>query len=112
VDCRGPGSRRHFRGVAVWKWKPEKEPQVMRFEYNLPEGQQFEDLAGRALAISPDGQQIVYAAHEGLYLRSINDFKARLIAGTQFAVEPFFSPDGKWVGYWSIADNQLKKDRR
>jgi serine/threonine-protein kinase len=35
---------------------------------------------------------------------------ARLIAGTEGATQqPFFSPDGKWIGYFSFGDRQLKK---
>ena len=45
-------------GVAVWKFKPSEPRQVMRFEYDLPEGQQFSDLGPEVLAVSPDGKQI------------------------------------------------------
>ncbi len=34
----------------------------------------------------------------------------RLIAGTdKDSLQPFFSPDGKWIGYWSQSDMKLKK---
>jgi serine/threonine-protein kinase len=37
--------------------------------------------------------------------------EARLIAGTsnENPIFPFFSPDGKWIGYGSLADGRLKK---
>jgi Tol biopolymer transport system component len=82
----------------------------MRFDYELPTDRQFSALQYPALAISPDGKQFVYSTAEGLFLRSVDEFTAKLIAGTQGSTsQPFFSPDGKWVGYLSVADFTLKK---
>ena len=54
-------------------------------------------------AWSPDGTRLVYAATlagtQQLYLRTLDDLEARPIAGTENAYEPFFSPDGEWVGF-------------
>jgi eukaryotic-like serine/threonine-protein kinase len=98
-------------GVAVWKLKPAStsEPrQVMRFYYDLPESPQFNDLANAALAVSPDGKEFVYSTSKGLYLRSAVELTAKQIAGTEGSTQnPFFSPDGKWIGYFS--DGKLKK---
>jgi Tol biopolymer transport system component len=64
----------------------------------------------KALAVSPDGRKIVYATTEGLFLRSMSEMDARLIEGSDKAsFSPFFSPDGKWIAYFSDADNKLKK---
>ena len=52
------------------------------------------------VAISPDGRHFVYQTTEGLYLRSMGDLEARLIPGSGgYLMNPFFSPDGEWVGY-------------
>jgi serine/threonine protein kinase/Tol biopolymer transport system component len=97
-------------GVAVWKAKSPEPRQVGRFSYELPVDQQFGDLFDRALAVSPDGRQFVYTTSRGLYLRSMDKLDAKLIAGTEGnSLYPFFSPDGKWVGYLSIPENKLKK---
>jgi serine/threonine protein kinase/Tol biopolymer transport system component len=97
-------------GVAVWKLKPTETLQVMRFEYELPEGQEFSALGMPALAVSPDGKQFVYSTTNGLYIRSVDELTAKLIAGTAGRTQqPFFSPDGKSIGYFSVADRQLKK---
>jgi Tol biopolymer transport system component len=46
----------------------------------------------------------------GLYLRSIDEFEAKLIAGTdKDSKHPFFSPDGQSIGYFSQSDQKLKK---
>jgi eukaryotic-like serine/threonine-protein kinase len=83
---------------------------VMRFYYELPEGQQFSGLIVSAIAVSPDGKQFVYSTPQGLYLHSVDELSAKLIAGTEgYTEQPFFSPDGKWIGYFSIIDQKLKK---
>lgn len=82
----------------------------MRFEYELPEGQQFSDLDYPALAVSPDGRKLVYGTTNGLYLRSVGESTAKLVAGSEgITQQPFFSPDGQWIGYWSPAKNELRK---
>ncbi len=92
-------------GVVVWKFKPAEPRQVMRTEYDPPKDQQL-----GTLAVSPDGKQFVYSTPKGLYMHSLGEFDSKLIVGTETnPFGPFFSPDGKWVGYWSRADRKLKK---
>jgi len=57
-----------------------------------------------SLAISPDGSCFVYVGQgdngiRQLYLRSLNDREIKPIPGTEGARNPFFSPNGKWVGF-------------
>lgn len=95
-------------GVAIWKFKPAEPQQTMRFYHDLPEGQVLGDST--TLAVSPDGKQIVYSTLKGLYIRSVNELAAKLIAGTEGSTRhPFFSPDGKWIGYFAVTDGKLKK---
>jgi serine/threonine protein kinase len=97
-------------GMAVWKLKPSKPRPVSRFYHELSEGQQFSDTLERAFAVSPDGTQFAYATKEGIFLRSMAELNARLISGTKESPrKPFFSPDGKWIGYVSGVDGKLKK---
>jgi serine/threonine-protein kinase len=66
---------------------------------------------GPALALSPDGTLLAYAARQGgtqqLYLRAMNSLEAKPIQGTEGAINPFFSPDGQWLGFFAGA--KLKK---
>jgi Tol biopolymer transport system component len=97
-------------GLIVWNLKSPEPLQIVHFSYDLPEGRQFGDIIRPLLAVSPDGDQLIYSATDGLYLRSIDEINDRLIPGTGGDSEcPFFSPDGQWVGYWSAVDKQLKK---
>jgi serine/threonine protein kinase len=97
-------------GFGIWNLRTPEPPQVTRFEYDLPEGQQFVSLTDYILAVSPDGKQFVYCTPKGLFLRSVNELTAKFISGTESSgLNPFFSPDGQWIGYYSQADRKLKK---
>jgi eukaryotic-like serine/threonine-protein kinase len=98
-------------GVAVWNLRKPESHQLIRLDYDLPENQQFNTSSGRdCLAISPDGRQIAYSTRDGIFLRAMDELTARIIPGTETNPHsPFFSPDGKWLGYLSLDDNKLKK---
>jgi serine/threonine protein kinase/Tol biopolymer transport system component len=86
-------------------------PEPMRFEVLPPEGAVFGGVpsggTGLAtqLAVSPDGRRIAFvartAAQYQLWLRTIDSVDARVVAGTEGAAFPFWSPDGGSVGFFS-----------
>ncbi len=106
---------RHFRpalGPAVGRFTIKIEPSH-RLE---GEAVDMERPSRTAMAISGDGKLIVYSAIEEnpgpqakpqLYLRRRDQSAAKPIAGTEGGLNPFLSPDGRWVGFW--ADSKLKK---
>jgi serine/threonine-protein kinase len=59
------------------------------------------------LAISPDGQRIAYASGFSgsggpLVIRDIGELTPRRVEGAgQLSRDPFFSPDGQWIGYYN-----------
>ena len=64
---------------------------------------------GVPVAVSPDGGTVVFVGGENgrrqLYRRRLDDLSATPIVGTEGATNPFFSPDGEWVGFtrnWGI----------
>ena len=77
----------------------------------LPDGHELGTVHLRPFAISADGTNLVYVGlHEGtnqLYLRSLSEPSPRVLEGTVGGASPFFSPDGKWIGFF--ADRKLKK---
>jgi serine/threonine-protein kinase len=83
---------------------------VARFAVALVPGTRL-DARARALAISPDSSRAVWSACDDagcrLYLRELNRLDAVAIAGTDGAAAPFFSPDGRSVGFF--ASGRLKK---
>jgi len=97
-------------GFAAWNLKKVEPRRVIRYDYELPEDQQFPMTPAPLLGVSPDGNQIVYGTGNGLYLRSIDELTAKLIPGSDgLAENPFFSPDGKSIAYFSVNDSKLKK---
>ena len=85
-------------------------PAEIRFNLLFPRGVPA-DFA--QLAISPDGQQIVVAPSFGvqqptpLWLRPLASTSGRLLTGTEGASFPFWSPDGRSIGFF--ADQKLKR---
>ena len=96
--------------LAIWLLKPPEPKPVTRFVMSLPPGQQLA-MARTAIAISPDGTRLAYAAGQGaasqLYVRAMDGLEARAIPGTEGARYPFFSPDGQWLGF--SAGGKLKR---
>jgi serine/threonine-protein kinase len=99
--------------LAVWApWRstvPVDRP-LMRFSVDLgPEAV----VAGNIAAIvSPDATRLAYPARSPdgkqlLATRPLNQAKATFLAGTDNAIDPFFSPDGQWIGFF--ADNKMQK---
>ena len=97
-------------GLAVWSLTRPSPQAVSRFEIPLRAQESFTGLGRHAVAVSPDGRQIVYATDEGLALRSLDQVTPALVAGTDGgAREPFFSPDGQSIGFFTFDSDQLQK---
>ncbi len=96
-------------GVAVWSLTRPAPPRVARFPIPLTAGQAFGNPNRIAVAISPDGSQIVYRTANGsLWLRPVDQLEAIQVPGTEEgAVGPFFSADGQSIGFFVAG--QLKK---
>ena len=89
---------------------PDSGP-VARFGLAVDAGQLLALDVQRAVAMSPDGSRLAYvAARRGktqLYVRPLSQVQARAVPGTENASDPFFSPDGRWLGF--SANGQLRK---
>src|SRR5882762_1064253 len=98
-------------GIAIWNPKPSPPQPVSRVVITLPPNERLAGLDQPAVALSSDGKQLVFVATQGgtqqLYLRAMDNLEARSIPNTEGAVNPFFSPDGQWVGFF--AAGKLKK---
>jgi len=93
---------------ALWSRPTAVQKTAARLTIPLPPGQEITSYP----AITRDGRTVAYAAQQGtddsqLYLRDLNSFEARAVAGSSGATQPFFSPDGKWVAFF--AQGQLQK---
>jgi Tol biopolymer transport system component len=105
--------------------EPAARPGVMRLQASLGAGQRLSGLPGPleqqdfalqrpsrpALAISPDGRTLVYAATDGqatrLYRRRLDEQAASVIPGTEGAWRPVVSPDSRSVAF--TVGSELKR---
>jgi serine/threonine-protein kinase len=97
---------------------PSARPAVRRLNLVLPVGAPVAlgsaaSALGRqtAIAISPSGDHLVYVTSRGnstmLAIRAIDGDSALILAGTEGAYYPFYSPDGASIGFF--AGNLLRK---
>jgi len=98
--------------VAMWApWKAAPPAQAMHLSIVPPAALAYASATfERSLAISPDGTRVVYvSAPDGkLVVRAIDSIEAEPIPGITGARQPFFSYDGKWIGF-SQGATELKK---
>ncbi|HEU4989918.1 MAG TPA: protein kinase [Gemmatimonadaceae bacterium] len=62
-------------------------------------------IASMRLAISPSGRRIAFVGEKGgvvqLWVRDLGDDAAHPLADTEGALDPFFSPDGESIGFYT-----------
>jgi serine/threonine-protein kinase len=97
-------------GSLVWRMRPVSSGPVIRLSYLLPKDQAFTRPGRHILALSPDGTNMVFVANGQLYLKPMSEMEAKPIPGTMQDINtPFFSPDGKWIGFYAVPERTLKK---
>ena len=100
-------------GVLAQQRPAPAKREVTRFTVGPPEGEKFGAAPGAPMpAVSPDGRHVVFVASAGdvgnlLWVRALDAISARVLPETRAGEYPFWSPDGKHVGFF--ADGKLKK---
>ncbi len=92
---------------AAYFGRGAKASRTLRLTVNPPGNGEF----GTSLALSPDGTRLVFVAtangKQMLWLRSFDSLEAQPISGTENGNFPFWSPDGKSIGFF--ANDKLKR---
>ena len=105
-----------FASFSAWRaYRASSNAQplpLMRFQTDLGTGVIDTVYASTFGAISPNGDRIVYTVRgpngpRMLAMRMMDKASGVAIAGTEGGHDPFFSPDGQWLGFF--ADTKLKK---
>ena len=130
AEERAPGAQ-GWRRWAPWGWavaagalgvavgatalrgpSPGPEP-PRRLEVAVADNKFFVGV-GSSVALSPDGRSLALVVEDGasteLWLRPFDRLLALELAvgtGTASPYQPFFSPDGEWIGY--VTSQELKK---
>ena len=89
--------------------RPSREGRAVKLSVLPPEKGKF--VPGM-IALSPDGSRLAFiaAGADGrtlLWVRSLDAVEARPLPGTENAYAPFWSPDGRFLGFF--AEGKLKK---
>ena len=99
---------------AVWMpWKKAPRPATVRLSGELGADASLVTELGPSAVLSPDGTLLAFVAQKTgggsaqVWVRRLDQLPAAPLAGTEGAREPFFSPDGHWIGF--SADGKLKK---
>jgi Tol biopolymer transport system component len=91
---------------AAWWQATNRRPPAMYFHTSVP-------FAANDLALSPDGRTLAMVAYSAqannyvLWTYEVGGHRTNSLDGTQGASYPFWSPDGKFIGFF--ADGKLKK---
>jgi Tol biopolymer transport system component len=93
-------------GGAAWWQANSRRPPPMYFQTSVP-------FPANDLALSPDGRMLAMVAYSEqasnyvLWTYEVGGRRTSSLNGTQGASYPFWSPDGKFIGFF--ADGKLKK---
>jgi Tol biopolymer transport system component len=100
--------------LAVFYFRiPVPESIPMRLSVNTPPDTTLPTISGGAPwpTLSPDGRRMVFGVSKEdktlLYLRALDSETAQPLSGTEDAEQPFWSPDGRYIAFFS--QNKLKK---
>ncbi len=91
--------------LATRERAPMAEARLLQLDVQLADDLQLGSLLGHTIALSPDGTRLVFVALAGsepaLYLRTLDQPTITLLPDTPRAEQPFFSPDGREVGFFT-----------
>jgi len=114
-----PSTRRRWRwpviaglaalagAIAVWLLTPGSSRELLQTSLAPPSGSMFVVARNSegGIAVSPDGTMLAFASPLGgrpqLWIRRLDSLDARTLPGTDGAFQPFWSPDSKWIAFYT-----------
>ena len=97
--------------AALWPRPVGPPTDIVRFSVTLPESMTFSSprqavVSIPQFALAPDGRSLAFVAggpaqKPTLWLRHLDAVEARPVPGTEEARDPFWSPDGRWIGFFA-----------
>ena len=96
-------------GFAGYRWAKSSTDSVVSLHAEIPPPDKFSlDTTGDAggmPVLSPQGDKLAFVAHSGetklLWVRSLSSDSAQALEGTAGAAHPFWSPDGRNIGFFA-----------
>jgi serine/threonine-protein kinase len=97
-------------GFGVWAWRGGRAsdvvPVVTRYAVTLPDSAAYVEESDNGVAYSRDGSAFAYrgsGGRGGIFVRYADRLDPVAVAGARNGIQPFFSPDGRWLGYREAA---------
>ena len=101
-------------GLAFLLWgRPREAPAVTRASLHLPAGYSLLSTGERGgpMRLSSDGSAVVFVGQEEgnrqIFIRHLGEPQARPVPGAETGQRPFWSPDGRSLGFFS--DGKLRR---
>jgi len=94
---------------AISRYRGDLVRRLARFAIAMPEGCSFAPSSNRRVGISTDGSHVALCpdavasgagSAPAFYLRSLSELKLKVLE--EPGASPFFSPDGRWLGYFNF----------
>jgi Tol biopolymer transport system component len=81
---------------------PAPEPPDRRLSVHITPEEVFSATGCPNLAFSRDGSTLAWVggADSRIYVRALDSYVTRALPETEGAISPFFSPDGRWIGFY------------
>ncbi len=90
---------------------PPSPAPVARFLLGVPE-RRLLGTSGRTMALSPNGAELAYLTDNQLLIRRLSDLDMVTVATADMGgnlQSPVFSPDGKWIAYFTASEREVKR---
>jgi Tol biopolymer transport system component/predicted Ser/Thr protein kinase len=93
--------------IAMYANRLTSARQVVRAQIARPPGYELAFVISGPPAISPDGQRVAFIASKDdkttIFVQELSSGNATPLAGTEGGIFPFWSPDSKYLGFFSAA---------
>jgi serine/threonine-protein kinase len=93
-------------GFGVWAWRNGRTldvaPVVTRYAVTLPDSAAFFEQISNSITYARDGSAFAYTGtggRAGIFIRYADRVDPVAVAGERNGILPFFSPDGRWIGF-------------
>jgi Tol biopolymer transport system component/predicted Ser/Thr protein kinase len=97
--------------AAMYARRLTSAQELVRVQVERPAGLDFSPVLNGAPVISPDGRQIAFVASKNaksaIFVQRLSTGMAEPLAGTEDGIFPFWSPDAKYLGFFS--NGKLRK---
>jgi hypothetical protein len=89
---------------AISRYQGTVPRKLTRFAITLPEGEVDPVFFNKSVAISPQGTHIAFdtiapPSLSAFYIRALGELQSKRVKEVASSGAPFFSPDGRWIGF-------------